>query len=1040
MSAEREVWVMGGVSETRREVVAALRAAGRSVSERAPLGRSLVDWVTAGWPLLVSVVVPDDLPRVGAHTRHPDVGGVRPPVLAILAGSTDVGPLVAGGASDVMRWPQDADMLLHRVALLEARSGREALAREQIVGRQAGALYVFHLPTRRVTWVSPDAEQSIGLEAARLLNASERVLASMLHPDDVSYLHHRIAEMAHLADGEPILSEYRFRAGSGWRWIRLHGVVLDRLADGSPCHIIGVARDASDSRGPEEALRTILQGTAAVGEAFFRSLARELARFLGARHVVVGEIIRAEGEMLRSVAFWGNGSFQAPVEFSIPGSAAESVGFGEPVHFVSGVQEQFPSDLTLERLGVEGVLGVPIFDSARRPSGMILVWHDGRLEVDPTARTLVDALAVRAGAELERARWDAALRTEEERLRLATAAAGIGVWDWDIVTDELVWKGEADTIFGDPRIAASRSPGAFWDHVHPEDYRRGRAAFQRAIDGDDRVQVEVRFVRGDGVVRWISVRGELFRDAAGAPIRMTGTAADITTRRAADDRIRASEERLKLALGGARAGMWDWDFTRGTIYYSPEWEGMLGYAPGTLAAEVSTWKQLVHPDDRELVARELVRHLKGHTEVYETEHRLRHLDGSWVWVLDRGKVVERSAEGRAVRMTGIQTDISERKQLETQLLLADRMTTVGTLASGIAHEVNNPLAYVVGNLEYLLTLVDVGSAPVNPRTRRALTDAIEGAERVRAIIADLKTFSTAEGEASRSLDVHQVIDAALRIAQNELRHQARLEKIFQARRPVLGAAGKLGQVFVNLLSNALQAMPPARSSDQNLIRVVTADLDADHVIVDVEDNGVGMAPDVMRRVFDPFFTTHPVGAATGLGLTAAHNVVTAMGGRLEVESETGRGSRFRVVLPVAPAIEAPAVAWAEVPAEPPSGRVLVVDDEPMVANVIEAMLGATHTVVKVDSAAAALDRIRAGEAFDVVLCDLMMPSMTGMAFYDELRAVRPALAAHTGFVTGGAFTRAASDFVTAMRDRCIEKPFDGMTLRRFVGWLSGPRD
>ena len=184
-----------------------------------------------------------------------------------------------------------------------------------------------------------------------------------------------------------------------------------------------------------------------------------------------------------------------------------------------------------------------------------------------------------------------------------------------------------------------------------------------------------------------------------------------------------------------------------------------------------------------------------------------------------------------------------------------------------------------------------------------------------------------------------MIDAALRVAHNELRHQSRLEKVFSARNLVVGSESKLGQVLVNLITNALQALPPERSSDQNLIRITTTD-EGDDVVIDVEDNGIGMTADVMRRVFDPFFTTHPVGSATGLGLTAAHNVVKGMGGRLTVESEQGRGSHFRVVLPVAAGVgqQEGADTRSTDRVAPPGGLVLVVDDEPMIAGVIEAKL------------------------------------------------------------------------------------------------------
>jgi signal transduction histidine kinase len=227
------------------------------------------------------------------------------------------------------------------------------------------------------------------------------------------------------------------------------------------------------------------------------------------------------------------------------------------------------------------------------------------------------------------------------------------------------------------------------------------------------------------------------------------------------------------------------------------------------------------------------------------------------------------------------------------------MASVGTLAAGVAHEINNPLAYVSGNLSYLrdvllqerLTAEDVADM------REAAAEALEGTGRVRAIVQDLRTFSRSDEERFGPVEVHPVLEGALRLVRNELQHRAQLVRELSPVPTIQGNAVRLGQVVVNLLVNALQAFPE-RSPAGNRIRLATRAAEPGWVSVEVEDNGIGMEPEVQQHIFDPFFTTKPVGVGTGLGLAICHTIVEAMGGRIEVHSTPGQGSTFRLLLPV----------------------------------------------------------------------------------------------------------------------------------------------
>jgi CheY-like chemotaxis protein/two-component sensor histidine kinase len=380
---------------------------------------------------------------------------------------------------------------------------------------------------------------------------------------------------------------------------------------------------------------------------------------------------------------------------------------------------------------------------------------------------------------------------------------------------------------------------------------------------------------------------------------------------------------------------------------------------------------------------------------------------------------------------GIVRDITERRQLELQLQLADRMASVGTLAAGVAHEINNPLSYVLANLDYALT--ELGHRePDRAEVVRALEEAREGGVRVREIVRDLKTFSRSSDDDREPVDVRKVLQTAVGLAQNEIRHRARLSVELADVPRVLASEHRLGQVVLNLLINAAQSIPEG-AADLSLVHASTSVADDGRVMLEISDTGAGIQAELLPRIFDPFFTTKPVGVGTGLGLAIAHEIVTALGGEIRVRSEPGRGSTFSVLLPPAPSgvVEPPRAPTGPAPLVR-SGRVLVVDDEPLVGRAVARILAPPHQVTLTTSGAEALRLLEAGP-FDAVLVDLMMPGMTGMELHARLVATRPAEAARLIFLTGGAFTDTARAFLDGVTNPRIEKPFEPTTLRQAVG-------
>jgi PAS domain S-box-containing protein len=405
-------------------------------------------------------------------------------------------------------------------------------------------------------------------------------------------------------------------------------------------------------------------------------------------------------------------------------------------------------------------------------------------------------------------------------------------------------------------------------------------------------------------------------------------------------------------------------------------------------------------------------------------------------------VVRRDAGGAVLGYIGVGRDVTERRRAEAELkraserlAVADRMASVGTLAAGVAHEINNPLAYVISNLSSARE-----SAAALPggagELQEALGEAREGAERVRRIVAELRTFSRPDEAARGSIDVRRVLDAAMNLARHEIRHRAQVVKRYEDVPPVDANESRLAQAFLNLVVNAAQAIPEGHAEENQIL--LAARFAEGRVRVEVADTGVGIAPEHLGRIFDPFYTTKPVGVGTGLGLSICHGIVASLGGEIRVESAPGKGSTFTVVLPAAPALPLPQAA--EPPAAAPAGRrgrVLVVDDEPPLAQSLRRTLGREHDVVAVSSGRAALDLVARGERFDVILCDLMMPEITGMDLSERLAREAPDAARALVFMTGGAFTPRAREFLDDPSRRYIEKPFDLETLRSLVRDLVG---
>jgi len=416
--------------------------------------------------------------------------------------------------------------------------------------------------------------------------------------------------------------------------------------------------------------------------------------------------------------------------------------------------------------------------------------------------------------------------------------------------------------------------------------------------------------------------------------------------------------------------------------------------------------------------------------------RLRRADGGVVSA--EMSVLAISFDGQPA-VLHIARDVTERLETQARLILSDRLASLGTLAAGVAHQVNNPLTYVLSNIGFVseeltrlratapsglpLALIDV--------ILSALDDAQQGADRVRAIVGDLRTFASSEEEKHGPVNVRRTLEVSLHMAENEIRHRAKLIVELDDTPDVDANSGRLHQVFLNLLLNAAYAIPEASVVSDHLVRVSLRG-EGDRVVVSISDTGAGMPPDVKSRIFDPFFTTKPVGIGTGLGLFVCHNIVAGMGGEIRVESEVGRGTTFHVALPTVRAPRRRSSRGMPAVAAPRRGRILVIDDEPKIGDALRRALMHEHDFVCLTEAEQALELLRRGERYDVVLCDVTTPALTGMDLHERLLREFPDLAEKTIFFTGGAFTQRATDFLARVPNARLQKPIDVGKLRAMI--------
>ncbi len=560
-----------------------------------------------------------------------------------------------------------------------------------------------------------------------------------------------------------------------------------------------------------------------------------------------------------------------------------------------------------------------------------------------------------------------------------------------------------------------------WACIAPEELEALRESYARRLRGEEQpATYETTVLKPDGERVPVEIaQSQIEIDGRQVVVSFLF---DLRDRRRALAALNESEQRFRHVVENAPDGV---AVLRGprVVFLNRRAAALLGMQrPEEGYGRMIT--EFLHPEDA-LRARERIMKLLASGVPFPdpAEYRSRSAEGRELVIEISSIPVELDGTPAVVAFA---RDVTERKAIQAKLVQADRLSALGVLSAGVAHEINNPLAYLLLNLEYLERELNKLKSPENPLDNLMIRvrDARHGAERVASIVRDLRTFARGDEGLRGPVRLSIVLEAALNIAKSEIEPRARIVRMYDEVPPVDGNANRLEQVFLNLLLNAAQAIEHG-GCEHNEIRVAIR-RDASRVCVEISDTGGGMTDAVMSRIFDPFFTTKPPGIGTGLGLPICQSLVRALGGDISVSSTPDRGSTFTVTLPTwqgdghmmrTPLPVAP-------PPSSPRGRVMIVDDEVAVGRTLSLVLGSEHDVTVVTSGEEALSVLHHGsDTFDAVLCDLVMPGMTGIDLFQAIRDKYPDLAPRVIFMTGGLAARQPEE-VLSMSNPLFEKPFD----------------
>lgn len=624
-------------------------------------------------------------------------------------------------------------------------------------------------------------------------------------------------------------------------------------------------------------------------------------------------------------------------------------------------------------------------------------------------------------------------RIQNRAFRAYLDSSSEGYWIWNVEEDEIEWSKRTCEMTGMSGASVPTTIGEFSDLIHPLDRDRVQQAIENHLfKSAPYKNIEMRIRRGDGRHGHFLANGQALRNEQGKAIILVGSLTDRTLMQRVEQQLEDTQKRFTVLFHHMNDAAVLADIETGMILEANQPAERLWRK--SIAELVGCHQSELHPPMLTDVAKKAFR---DHVAALMTNKRdsiqvpILRSDGTEVPAEISSSLIELEDK---VMVLGVFRDISDRvkadrelRERDAQLQLSSHLASMGTLAAGVAHEINNPLTYMLGNLEILKDhLAEEGIE--DDAISESLEAAWTGGRYVREIVSDLKAITKMDST-DDECDPCEVIRIASRMALADLRHRAQLDlKLSEVPKAKLASA-RLSQVVLNVLSNASHAFRESdRSTNRILVEVFSK---RDRVIIVIEDNGMGISEEDLMHVSEPFFTRRGENGGTGLGLSICRRIISEAGGDLKITSKLGEGTKVSITLPSVGQeagakhrfLEDNEIVLSE------RKRIVVVDDEPLVTNLVDRVLRKHFEVVVFNDARGALKCINQGAEFDLVLCDIMMPEMDGRRFYEAIGDRLPFL-----FLTGGAVTEENVAFASKMdqEGRVIYKPFEAANLIRAV--------
>ncbi|MEP6518595.1 PAS domain-containing protein [Microcoleus vaginatus] len=863
-----------------------------------------------------------------------------------------------------------------------------------VIQTHPNLLYVSDLIEQRTLYINREIYSDIGYSFEEIPQMAGGFLPNLIHPEDLPGFSEHMRRIEAAKDGESFDFEYRIQHKNGeYRWFVSVDTVFARTADDKPWKILGTATEISDRKQAELELKTALTALerqikqrflletitleirySLNQEQIFQTATAQIGRIFNADCCLIHTYTEDPVPRISNVAEYRKTASQSFLDLEIPIQ-------GNPhVEFLLSQDQAVASDDVFSEPLLENVrdlccqIGLKSMISIRtsyqgKANGMIcLHQYDRPRHWTQDEIRLLSAVAAQMGIAIAQAnlleqdkQQRLKLQQSEASLAAAQKIAHIGSWEFDLVTNKITWSEEVFRIFGLDSSATEPTSAKLLKMCHPDDRELLQQTVSLTISQGIAYKREFRFLHPSGQIIYVEGRGEAVFSETGEVLKLLGTVMDISDRKQAEAALQISEERFYLAFEGSAMGLWDWNLATGEVYFNPRWKTMLGYEVEEIANSFASWEKLVHPEDLSPAKAALTAHLEGQNPTYEVEFRMLTKSGEWKWILAQAKVMEHDASGNPLRMTGTHIDISDRKQAEvelqfseqrerekaqqleqtladlkkaqSQLIQAEKMSSIGQMVAGVAHEINNPISFIYGNIipaaqyarelvkllqlyqqyypepvpEIAQELAEVEVDFIAEDFPKILASMQEGANRIKQIVLSLRNFSRLDEKECKVIDIHEGIESTLVILQHRFQSQPKRREIQVIKNygnlpKVECYPAQLNQVFMNLLVNAIDAMEESSTNctcKVHQIRIVTEVSSENQVCVRISDSGPGIRPEVQSRMFDPFFTTKPIGTGTGLGLSISYQIIKdTHGGKLECHSEVGRGTEFAIELPI----------------------------------------------------------------------------------------------------------------------------------------------